>query len=62
MLIISCYQFTLICQAAQTTAEASDSPSILDLVALVTNLTPALWSRCGGEKVISVAEAIYKEK
>lgn len=62
MLIISCYQFTLICQAAQITAEASDSSSILDLAALVTTLTPAFGSGCGGEKVISLAAAICKEK
>lgn len=58
MLIISCYQFTLICQAAQITAEASDSSSILDLAALVTALVPAFGGGCGGEKVISLAAAI----
>lgn len=62
MLIISCYQFTLICQAAQITAEASDSSSISELAALVTTLIPAFGSRRGGEKVIGLAAAIDKEK
>lgn len=62
MLIISCYQFTLIRQAAQITAEASDSSSILELAALVTTLTPAFGSRCVREKIIGLAAAVYKEK
>lgn len=62
MLIISCYQFTLICQAAQTTAEASDSSAIQELAALVTTLSPAFGSKCGGEKVICLAAAIYQEE
>lgn len=62
MLIISCYQFTLIRQAAQITAEASDSSSLLELAALVTILTPAFGSRCGEEKVIGLAAAVYIRK
>lgn len=59
MLIISCYQFTLICQAAQITAEASDSSSILEWAALATTPTLALGSSCGREKVICLAAAMY---